>query len=170
MLGQWGSHTAFAVAAEARALALQGNRSEAAARVKDAHGVFDQLAPRSDDDAFAFPLRRFLLYLSGTFTALGQVSEARKVQEEALSLYPARTGIDPALLRLEAAICLAHDRSATEACQLATAAYLQVPVEHRTAILGARARHVIDRLPGTSRRIAAARELGELLQLPGSHL
>ncbi|MEU7193486.1 XRE family transcriptional regulator [Streptomyces xinghaiensis] len=161
---------AFAVAAEARALAFQGNRSEAATRVKNARGVFDQLAPRSDDDAFAFPLRRFLLYLSGTFTALGQVSEARKVQEEALSLYPARTGIDPALLRLEAAICLAHDRSATEACQLATAAYLQVPEEHRTAILGARARHVIDRLPGTSRRIAAARELGELLQLPGSHL
>ncbi|GAA1904913.1 hypothetical protein GCM10009716_13610 [Streptomyces sodiiphilus] len=161
---------AFAVAAEARALALQGNRSEAAARVRDARGIFDQLAPQSDDDAFAFPLRRFLLYLSGTFTASGHVSEARRVQEEALSLYPTRAGIDPALLRLEAAICLARDRSATEACQLATAAYLQVPEEHRTPILSARARHVIDQLPGANRRVTAARELGELLQFPSSHM
>ncbi len=157
---------AFALAAEARALALLGCGSEAATRARDARTVFDRLAAQNDDDAFAFPLRRFLLYLSGVFTALGHVTEARRVQEEALSLYPSRTGIDPALLRMEAAICLAHDRSASEACQLATATYLQVPEEHRTPILGARAQHVIDRLPGANRHGRAARDLRELLQFP----
>ncbi|MFE0043715.1 hypothetical protein [Streptomyces albireticuli] len=40
---------------------------------------------------------------------------------------PPGPGSTPALLRLEAAICLANDRSPAEACQLATATYLQVP-------------------------------------------
>lgn len=109
---------AFAAAAEGRALAQQGNVSEAEARIRGARTMYDRMPPGPDDDAFGFPGRRFLLYLSGTYTALGHGSRARKVQEEALALYLARTGIDPALLRLEAAICLAHERSATEACQL----------------------------------------------------
>ncbi|MEW2081097.1 XRE family transcriptional regulator [Streptomyces sp. NPDC005283] len=157
---------AFAAAAEARALAQQGNASEAEARIREARTMYDRMPPCPDDDAFGFPWRRFLLYLSGTYTALGQGSRARKVQEEALALYPARTGIDPALLRLEAAICLAHERSGTEACQLATATYLQVPEDHRTPIISARARRVIEELPGVNGRTRAAMELRELLELP----
>lgn len=157
---------AFAAAAEARALAQQGNTSEADVRIREARNIYDRMPPSPGDDAFDFPWRRFLLYLSGTHTALGQGSLARRVQEEALALYPARTGIDPALLRLEAAICLAHEHSPTEACQLATATYLQVPEAHRTPIIGARARRVIEELPGAHGRTRAAMELRELLALP----
>ncbi|MFH8983451.1 XRE family transcriptional regulator [Streptomyces varsoviensis] len=157
---------AFAAVAEARALAQQGNRDGAEERIRDAQGAFDQLPAGSDGDAFAFPERRFLLYLSGAYTAMGRSSRARAVQEAALALYPTRTGIDPALLHLEAAICLVHDRSVTEACQLAAATYLRVPEDHRTPIIGARARRVIEELPGTNSRTAAARELHELLELP----
>ncbi|TLQ48482.1 XRE family transcriptional regulator [Streptomyces marianii] len=157
---------AFAAAAEARALAQQGNAADAEARIREARTIYDRMPPSPDDDAFGFPWRRFLLYMSGAYTALGQGSRARKVQEEALALYPARTGIDPALLRLEAAICLAHERSATEACQLAAQTYLQVPEEHRTSILGVRARRVIEELPGVNGRTRAAMELRELLELP----
>ncbi|MET9953827.1 hypothetical protein ABZ135_20040 [Streptomyces sp. NPDC006339] len=68
------------------------------------------------------PEHRYLLYKSGTLTALGHRREARQVQEQALVLYQDKTGTDPALLRLEAAICCyARDRSPDEACQLACA-------------------------------------------------
>ncbi|WP_245699531.1 XRE family transcriptional regulator [Streptomyces roseifaciens] len=159
---------AFAAAAEARALARQGNTSAAEAAIRYARQTFEQCDPGPDDDAFSFPARRLLFYLSGAYTALGHTSQARRVQEEALSLYPARTGIDPALLRLEAAICLANDRSPTEACQLATATYLQVPAEHRTPILEERARHVIEVLPPAIGGGPAARELTEILALPAA--
>lgn len=157
---------AFATAAEARALAHQGNVAAARARAQEAQDLFDRLPPSPEDDAFGFPARRLMLYLSGTYTALGESSRARRFQEQALALYPTRTGIDPALLHLERAICLAHDRSATEACQLASATYLTLPEPHRTPIVGARARRVIEVLPGANARTRAARELRELLELP----
>ncbi|MFI2258933.1 helix-turn-helix domain-containing protein [Streptomyces tubercidicus] len=159
---------AFAAVAEARALAQQGNKAVAETRIREARAIFDQLPATSGEDAFAFPVRRFLLYLSGAFTALGQSSQARRVQEDALALYPAGTGIDPALLHLEAALCLVHDHSATEACQLAAATYLRVPEAHRTPILGARARRVIEGLPGTNQATPAAKDLCELLELPSA--
>ncbi|MFJ2478418.1 XRE family transcriptional regulator [Streptomyces sp. NPDC087659] len=161
---------AFAAAAEARALAQQGNAADAETRIREARTIYDRMPVSPDYDAFGFPWRRFLLYLSGTYTALGQSSRARKVQQEALALYPARTGIDPALLHLEAAICLAHERSATEACQLAAQTYLQVPEDHRTPIIGARARRVIEELPGVNGRTRAAMELRELLELPSGSM
>lgn len=156
----------FAAAAEARALARQGNATGAEHAIRYARTTFEQCGHGPEGDAFAFPERRLLLYLSGAHTYLGQTRQARIVQQQALALYPDESGIDPALLRLEEAICLAQDRSLTEACQLACATYLQVPQAHRTPILGARARHVIDVLPARMRSTRAARELGEVLALP----
>ncbi|WP_434598514.1 hypothetical protein [Streptomyces sp. A5-4] len=109
---------AFAAAAEARALAQRGDKEAAEAAIRYARSVFDRCEPGADNDAFAFPPRRLLLYLSGAYTAMAHTSKAREVQAEALQMYPARTGIDPALLHLEAAICLAQDRSPTEACRV----------------------------------------------------
>ncbi|MER0476929.1 XRE family transcriptional regulator [Streptomyces sp. Edi2] len=160
--------SAFAAAAEARALARQGDEAGAVAAMQFARRDFDRSEPSSSDDAFAFPERRLLLYLSGALTFLGRNRDARAVQQQALSLYPDDSGIDPALLRLEEAICLAQDHSPTEACQLAAATYLNLPEEHRTPILGARARNVIDVLPPAIRAARAARELGEILQLPSA--
>lgn len=119
-----------------------------------------------EDDAWAVPRRRLLLYLSGAHTALGQTRQARGAQREALAMYPDHTGIDPALLTLEAAICLVHERSPGEACQLAAATYLQVDPGHRTTILNARAQHVVQAIPRAMRRTRTVRELGEILALP----
>lgn len=164
--GRQTATAAFAAAAEARALARQGNAAAAEAAISAAQRLYDRCDPGDQDDAFSFPERRMLLYLSGAFTALGRSNQARRVQEQALALYPARTGIDPALLQLEAAICLAHDRSPAEACQLAGTAYLRVPADHRTHILEERARGVLEVLPPGIRRGRAARELTEILALP----
>ena len=158
---------AFAAVAEARALARQRDAAGAEQAIRRARTDFEQCEHGSGDDAFGFPERRLLLYLSGAYTYLGRTRQARQVQQQALVLYPAdQGGIDPALLRLEEAICLAQERSLTEACQLAATTYLQVPREHRTPILGARARHVLTVLPPAMRQARAARELGEILALP----
>ncbi len=156
----------LAAAAEARALARQGDAGGAQQAIRIALADFERCEHGSADDAFAFPERRLLLYLSGAYTFLGMTRQARDVQQRALRLYPERTGIDPALLRIEEAIGLAQDHSLTEACQLATATYLRLPEEQRTPILGARAQHIIDVLPPAMRSARAARELGEVLALP----
>ncbi|MFC5887255.1 XRE family transcriptional regulator [Kitasatospora sp. CM 4170] len=157
---------AFAAAAEARALARLGRTAEAHMAIGQAQALFEQCDQGDPEDAWAFPERRLFLYLSGAHTFLGETGQARAAQHRALGLYPDRTGIDPALLRLEEAICLIKERSLTEGCQLAGHTYLQVPEAHRTEILGSRARAVIDILPARVRSTRAVRELGEILALP----
>ncbi|MEU6935097.1 XRE family transcriptional regulator, partial [Streptomyces sp. NPDC046374] len=120
----------------------------------------------ADRDAFGFPERRFRLYESGTLTALGRTGQARRVQEAALRLYPSKTGIDPALLSLESALCLAQDGSPTEACQLAASTFLRIAPEHRTPIVEQRATEVIGALPAGAESGRAARQLREVLALP----
>lgn len=166
--GRPGATAAFASAAEARALAKLGDAAGAEAALRRAMAAFEQSGAGggTDNDAFAFPERRLLLYESGTLTALGRTSQARRVQEEALSLYPKRTGIDPALLHFEAALCLVQDRSLAEACQLAGATFLRIDPAHRTPIVEERARDVIDALPPAIQGTRAARELREILALP----
>ncbi|WP_258563034.1 XRE family transcriptional regulator [Streptomyces phytophilus] len=159
--------TAFAAAAEARALAKLGDGYKAQRALRLAADLFEQSGPGGDaDDAFSFPERRFLLYRSGALTAIGDTTEARRVQAQALGLYPTQTGIDPALLQLETAICCALDRLPSDACDLAGSAILAIRPAHQTPILRARAREVIRALPTPTRSSRPVRELREILALP----
>ncbi|MFD4830616.1 hypothetical protein ACFWPV_12295 [Streptomyces uncialis] len=157
---------AFAAAAEARALARQGDADGTQHAIRTAQDAFDRCHHGDENDAFAFPRRRLLLYLSGALTYLGHTRRAREIQQEALTLYTDHRGIDPALLHLEQAICLARDHHLDEACRLAAATYLQQPTEQRTPLLGARAHDVLDAIPAAMRTARPARELGEVLALP----
>ncbi|MGF1424933.1 hypothetical protein [Kitasatospora sp. LaBMicrA B282] len=160
---------ALAAAAEARALARRGSVEDARAAICQAQELFDRCHHGPPDDAWAFPERRLYLYLSGAYTYLGETSRARAVQQQALPLYPdGGGGIDPALLRLEEAICLVRERNLTDACQLAGQTYLQVPQAHRTSILESRAQDVIEILPASLRSARAVRELGDILALPAA--
>ncbi|MEW1550503.1 hypothetical protein [Streptomyces tsukubensis] len=157
---------AFAAAAEARALARQGDTAHAREAIHRARDAFDRAGSGDPDDAFAFPERRLLLYLSGALTHLGDTREADRVQTRALTLYGNHQGIDPALIHIEQAICLAQDHHLSEACRLATAAYLHLPPAQRTDIVGARAHDVLAAVPARMRTAPAARELDEALALP----
>jgi hypothetical protein len=162
---------AFAAAAEARARARAGDHGGAEQAMRLAKDSFAQVGPSNgEDDAWAFPERRLLLYLSGTLTYLGRTRQAGEVQRQALALYSQRNVIDPALLRVEGAICLIQQRNLAEACELAGSVYLKVPPAHRTDILGARTRDVIDAVPERMRTARPARELEQILAsggLPG---
>ncbi|MEU8672726.1 hypothetical protein ACIA71_25875 [Streptomyces anulatus] len=85
---------------------------------------------------------------------------------EASRPYPARTGIDPALLSLETALCLAHDRNPTEARQLAATKMVRIAPEQRTPIVEERAREVIGALPSGAASGPTVREPREILALP----
>ncbi|GLF95215.1 hypothetical protein [Streptomyces yaizuensis] len=161
-----GPTAAFAAAAEARALARNGDAARAREAIHFARDAFDRAPDGDPDDAFAFPERRLLLYLSGALTHLGDTREADRVQSRALTLYGDHPGIDPALLHLEHAICLAREQHLSEACRLATAAYLELPSAQRTDIVGARAHDVLAAVPARMRTTPSARELGEALALP----
>ncbi|MFD9270720.1 XRE family transcriptional regulator [Streptomyces goshikiensis] len=170
--GRPSATAAFASAAEARALAKLGDAEGAESALRYATVAFEQSGAGGpgDNEAFGFPERRFRLYESGTLTALGHTSRARRVQEEAIRLYPSRTGIDPALLKLETALCLAHDHNLPEACQLAGATLLRIAAEHRTPIVEERAREVMGALPPGAEASRAAHELREILALPPGHM
>ncbi len=157
---------AFAAAAEARAYARQGNAAAALHALNQAQELFSKIDPRPDNDAFAFPERRLYLYMSGVFTHLCQHGRARAVRQRGLQLYEGQAGIDPALLHIEEAICLAQEHALEEACQMTSSTYLKVPAEHRTLILGIRARDVMNAIPRHLRTARPARELKEVLALP----
>ncbi|MEU8349494.1 hypothetical protein [Streptomyces sp. NPDC048845] len=166
---------AFAAAAEARARARIGDAAGAEAAMSMAQNLFARTRhpasgirhPSSGDDAWAFPERRLLLYLSGTLTSMALPRRAREKQQQAHTLYLTRPGtIDPTLLRLDEAICLVHERHMDDACQLARCTHMGVPPEHRTRILEARARNVIETAPEPLRKSRSARELDDCLTLP----
>ncbi|MEU0992339.1 hypothetical protein ABZ347_37625, partial [Streptomyces sp. NPDC005953] len=159
---------AFAAAAEARALARQGDTAQAEEAIRIARDTFERCQHGDPDDAFAFPERRLLLYLSGALTYCGNTQDARSVQTRALTLYGNHQGIDPALIQLEQAICLARERHPSQACELATAAYSELPADQRTELLGARAHDVLTSIPQRMRTTPAARQLGDALALPSA--
>ncbi|MFF0741504.1 hypothetical protein ACFYVL_14005 [Streptomyces sp. NPDC004111] len=158
---------AFAAAAEARARARNGDNEGALHIMNLAEDAFAAADHTQATDAWAFPERRFLLYLSGIHTYLNQTREAEEVQERALTLYATQQGsIDPALLRIERALCLAREHHLSDAFALAGRAYLDVPADHRTQILGARAQDVLNAAPQQMRTVRAGLELQEILALP----
>lgn len=157
--------TALAAAAEARALAKLGDAPGAEHAMDTAQRYVDQTdSLEASDAAFHFNRKRLLMYLSGTLSYLDKPAQARRVQEEALSLYEKEPDIviDPALIRLDQAVMLANQGRIDESCQLAVQVVTTLPTEHRTRVVLTKTQDVVHALPeGRSERRAA--ELSELV-------
>lgn len=146
--------TALAAAAKARALARIGAAGAARDSIKLARRLFDEAGDPDSDAAFRFPAKRLLLYLSGALTWLGDTAAACQAQDEALRLYgqvPAAP-IDPALINLDRAMCLARDRRAQEAAVTAREAITNLPSPQRTEIILTMADGVAAIVPAIERR------------------
>ncbi|WP_424638133.1 XRE family transcriptional regulator [Embleya sp. AB8] len=156
----------LAAAAEARAAARIGDQDVARSALREARTLFERTERTRDDDAFGFPERRLLFYISGTLVYLDQPTEALEVQHRALMLYPDTAGIDPTLIRLEQAIGMARRHDYTDACHLALDALARVPDGHRTVIVDHRARDVLDSLPATVGRERVVTKFREALAPP----
>lgn len=160
------SAAALAAAAEARALARLGQATESEAAMRRSQEIFDQLSEPDEEMAFRFTERRLLLYLSGTLTYLGATRRAADVQTTALTRYRGDDGIDPVLIRLDQAICLASDGALDDGCQLAVATLNSMAPQHRTGIVLTRTADLIAVLPETYRHSRPIRSLKESLALP----
>jgi len=160
------SAAALAAAAEARALARLGQAAESEAALRRCQEVFDQLAEPDEEIAFRFTERRLLLYLSGTLTYLGATRRAGDVQATALLRYRDSDGIDPVLIRLDQAICLASDGKLDDGCQLAAATLNSMAPQHRTGIVLTRTADLIAVLPESYQHSRSVRSLKESLALP----
>lgn len=159
--------TCLAAAAEGRAWARMGNRDKAEAAMGKAQNIFNQLPDPDSNDAFSFPEKRLLLYLSGALTYLGEPNRAEPIQDRALSLYSeegAGFALDPTLIQLDRAAGLTA-KDAIAACELTQETLELVPSGHRTQIVLTRGTDVLSALPRTARTLPAAADLREVLAL-----
>jgi hypothetical protein len=157
---------ALAAAAEARALARLGQTAESESAMRRCQEVFDQLSEPDEEMAFRFTERRLLLYLSGTLTYLGATRRAAEVQASAIARYRDDEGIDPVLIRLDQAICMARNGDLDDSCQLAATTLNSMSSQHRTGIVLARTADLIAVLPEAYRRTRSVQNLKETLALP----
>ncbi|MEU0403109.1 hypothetical protein ABZ318_23305 [Streptomyces sp. NPDC006197] len=68
----------------------------------------DVAAEDRDDPSFGHTERQFLWHLGNAWTHLGRTEDAWQVQRRVLDLYPPTEYLDPTLIRLDRATCLAR--------------------------------------------------------------
>jgi len=158
---------ALAAAAEARALARQGIRSDAYAAISRSHSLVAQVGEPDNNEAFRFSERRLLFYESSTFSNAGDLPRAGQAQERALALYGDEPGlIDPALIRLDQAQLLVHEGGLADACELTRETCLALPATHRTLIFAVRIKQIAMAIPNSHAAHQALSELHQELVLP----
>lgn len=161
----WAS--AFGAAAEARAAARLGDAERALEAMTNAERSFEAaVEPSAPEDAFQFPHRRLLFYLSGALSYLNEPERAESVQTEALQEYaadPGRFVIDPVLIKLDQAGTLVQSGYADDACELALDAVTRLPEEHRTDIVIRRSREIVRSVRVRDQHRSTVRNLTQIL-------
>ncbi|AWK09586.1 hypothetical protein DDQ41_12385 [Streptomyces spongiicola] len=131
-----GPATTRGLLVEARALARLGRGDEALPLLRQAEDAFGRLTVEDrDDPSFGHTERQFLWHLGNAWTHLGRSEDAWQVQRRALDLYPPTEYLDPTLIRLDRAVCLARDGEPEEAYRTAAQALTSLPDEHRTGMV-----------------------------------
>jgi hypothetical protein len=85
-----------------------------------------------------------------------------------LELYPQENRTDRALISLDRAACLLWDGDLAGGADLLTSSILELPVEHRSALILYRARDLASRVPTTEHALPEVRVLREVLALPSA--
>jgi tetratricopeptide (TPR) repeat protein len=157
---------ALAAPLEARAHALLG-RAEGAADALAAAGVALERLPAEDrsQSAFGYAEDQLRFHSGNAWTHLGDTGRAREELGRALELYPTSDRTDRALIALDQAMCLAADGDLSAAAAHATTTVVDLPPEHRSALIIYRARDVAAKVPG-ARAVPEVRVLREVLALP----
>jgi len=160
---------ALAPALEARAHAQVGRVQETQAALDHAHTAYARLTPEDTNPAntfFGYTERLLHFHTSNALTNIRQTKRAYEHQERASVLY-ASTGehIDPALLAMDRALCLVHDREIDQACQHASQTLLDLSKEYRSNTVLTRARAVAEAIPDKYRNTRPVRDFHEVLAL-----
>jgi hypothetical protein len=136
--------------------------------MRRAQETFELIDEGDSDDAFRFPEKRYLFYLSGALSYIGNLEEVTDYQDRALRLYcESRDGfvIDPTLMSLDRAMCMVLTGDTGDGCRLAGKTITDLPGEHRTRIIWIRGRDIIRSVPSTERRLSAVNQLREVMAM-----
>ncbi|WP_329561045.1 hypothetical protein OG711_27355 [Streptomyces uncialis] len=152
-----------ALVVEARALARMGRVGEALPLLRQAEDMFGHLTAEDREDvALGYTERQFLFHLGNAWTHLRRPEEAFPAQSRALSSYAPGEYLDPALIRIDRATCLAQSGEPEEAYRVAGDALLRLPAEHRTGMV---MRYSQDfRMTAGHTEMPAGRQFAELLR------
>jgi tetratricopeptide (TPR) repeat protein len=131
-----GPSTSRAFVVEARALARLGRGDEALPLLRHAEDTFSLLtAEDRNDPALGYTERQLLFHLGNAWTHLGSCDDAWQAQQRALEMYSSNEYLDPTLIRLDRAMCLARSGEPEEAYRIAADALTSLPHEHRTGMV-----------------------------------
>ena len=161
---------AGALAGQAQALALLGRAAEAEEVLHRLTDLADRLPAAVAADTgsmLGWPEYRLRHTESFVRTRLGQVKPAEAAQERALALYPAALVRERTQILLHQAACRVHSGDIGIGAEFATDALAALPGHHRTSVVLAVARSVLEAVPQRELRRAEVAELRDLITSPG---
>jgi hypothetical protein len=132
-------------------------------RAEDAYSIIE--ARPHEQHAYGYTVAQLHFYRSNALTETGDTKAAYLAQDVALSHYEPTAFLDPSLVRLDRAICLAKDGEIEEAARFATQSLMSLPQEHISPIVLQRARQVNAAIPSGRRGMTAVREFHEVLAI-----
>jgi len=116
--------------------------------------------------AFGYTGSRFRFHEENAYTRLGLIRPAWQAQDKALGMCPADDYTDWALIRLDRAVCLAHDGDPGGGVAYAAETLAGLRTDQSSGIIALRGRQLVRALPSGYDKATAVRELRELT--PGS--
>ena len=157
---------ALAAPLEARAQALLRRPDSVASALTRARTALDRLPEdQREESAFGYSESQFAFHSGNAWTHLEDTDRATAELTRALDLYPSSDHMDRALVQLDQAMCTAVSGDPAAAADQAMSAVIELPEEHRTALIIYRARDVADRVP-EARKVLEVKALREILALP----
>ncbi|WP_199239286.1 hypothetical protein [Streptomyces sp. ICBB 8177] len=139
---------------EARAHATLGRTQETRLALESAEQALARLDQSEHGaSAFAYSESQLRFHSGNAWTHLGHTGRAREEHDRALELYPVEDFTDRSLIVLDQAMCLAMDGDVPAAAVHATETIVNLPAEHRSALIIYRAREFAARVPEARRAV-----------------
>jgi transcriptional regulator with XRE-family HTH domain len=161
---QPGDVTAMAWAILARAAAIMTQSKAARTALHRAEALFANTTA-AQNSAYVFTVGQLHFYRSHTLTTIGETRAAWQAQDDALTEFGAGETLDPTLVKLDRALCLVTNGDIGQGVDYASTVLLQLPSDHRPAIVLRRAHAVASAVPPERRKQPAVRALHETLAL-----
>jgi hypothetical protein len=164
---QPGAITAMAWAILARAAGQTGDAVLALRALRRCEDTTSGSDP-TGASAYTFTTGQMHFYASHALTSIGDTNAARAAQDAALAAFDPDEWLDPTLVRLDRALCLIHEGDVAGGADHAARTLLDLPAEHRPAIVMRRATTIAHAIPPSRRRLPTVRTYHEVLALgPG---
>lgn len=154
----------LAAALEGRALASQGRHDETHIALATAENGFAELSTSDlTRSALGYDEAQLRFHQGNAYTHLGLTDLAWQAQKRALDLYPENDYLDRALVHLDRAQCLVHQREPDAAMAVAEAGITGLRHDQRQGLVTVRALEVLSTMPTEWRTRPAARSVQDLL-------